>query len=158
MIIVVDGLYLDKAGNWFHDGDAVRHRRLEALLHRSVARDESGALVVTTGRDVLPFVCEDTPRFVYALRGTTVLLRGGESRIEAHQDFTIDDAGVVRSRLGSFWCRWLRSAYHVLIGNAETDLDRGALVVVVGHTRLRICPTTRKTWRDESPSTGASPR
>jgi hypothetical protein len=55
------GLFLCADGAWLYDGDPVSHVRLCALLHRSIARDPAGGWMVTTGRDVLPFDCEDTP-------------------------------------------------------------------------------------------------
>jgi hypothetical protein len=61
------GLFYSRHGDWFHDGDWVGHAGLSALLCRSVARAEpsleapEGALIVTTGRDVLPFLSEDAP-------------------------------------------------------------------------------------------------
>ncbi len=55
------GLYLRADGTWLHDGQEVTHARLAALLHRSIAVDPAGGFLVTTGRDRLPFACEDTP-------------------------------------------------------------------------------------------------
>ncbi len=55
------GLYFSRQGHWFHDGDRIFHEGLAGLLNRSVTRDASGALIVTTGRDRLTFVAEDAP-------------------------------------------------------------------------------------------------
>lgn len=55
------GLFLCGDGTWLHDGDPVTHPRLADLLHASIARDTDGQLCVTTGRDRLPFTCEDLP-------------------------------------------------------------------------------------------------
>jgi len=60
------GLYLRADGTWLHDGQEVTHARLSALLHHSIAVDPAGGWMVTTGRDRLPFACEDTPLRVLA--------------------------------------------------------------------------------------------
>ncbi|MFZ9889483.1 MAG: hypothetical protein ACO3JL_18465, partial [Myxococcota bacterium] len=66
-------LRLTRSGVWCDGAHEIRHRRLCALLDRSIARDGEGRLVVTTGRDVMPFVCDDAP-----LRVTTASVRGGD--------------------------------------------------------------------------------
>jgi hypothetical protein len=71
------GLFLDGSGRWFHDGEPVRHARLAALLSRSIARAEDGSLIVTTGRDRLPFVALDTPLHVRTLRVSDGATDGG---------------------------------------------------------------------------------
>ena len=60
------GLFFSRQGHWFHDGDRIFHEGLAGLLHRSVARDDDGALIVTTGRDRLPCVAEDAPLIIHA--------------------------------------------------------------------------------------------
>ena len=55
------GLYLNKDGAWYHDGDLVRHQRLSNLLHRCIKRKTDGGVGVTTGRDWLDIQCEDAP-------------------------------------------------------------------------------------------------
>jgi hypothetical protein len=115
---VAAGLFLSRRGNWFHDGERVRHERLARLLSGSIAR-EDGALIVTTGRDRVPFVAEDAPLFVLSVdvddaAGITLLL-SDQSR-EPLVDVVVgpDDRlrAVVRSR--AFWALFTRSAGQLL--------------------------------------------
>jgi hypothetical protein len=146
-------LTLDPDGTWRHEGQDVRHKRLSALLHRCVARDDAGALIVTTGRDVLPFTPADAPKFVRALERTDAgwvvrLLGDTEAPLDASAEITIDDLGIVRSRLpGGFWARWSRSATQALLAGSADELDDdGALPVRLNGLQLRVTPTEARDW------------
>ncbi len=113
-------MFLDRRGRWFHDGQHVRHERLSRLLHRSIARDAAGRLVVTTGRDVMPFVCEDTPLFVRSVRpeGDALVLVLSDERTEPLTDqvvhFSDDDRLRVLVHGGSLWALAERPAHQAL--------------------------------------------
>jgi hypothetical protein len=106
----------------------VKHRRLALLLHRSVARDAEGALVVTTGRDVRAFVCEDCPRFIRTARpeadGLVLEISDGSERaLRDDESILIDAEGRLRSRDDDegMWQLWLRPAAQALVGAATED-------------------------------------
>jgi hypothetical protein len=136
----METLRLLRDGRWLHDGGEVKHARLAALLHRSIARDEDGALIVTTGRDRLPFECEDAPFRVITVRRrghawTLVLSDGGEESLVADEELLIDDDGAVRSRVkgGRFWALWSRSAAQAVASVVDEELR---VRVEGGHAQL----------------------
>lgn len=132
-------LSLDRDGRWRHDGDVIRHARLCALLDRCVARDEQGQLIVTTGRDRLPFKSEDAPLRVKTARLergalVQVLRDDRELPLTKHSALCIDDEGRVRTRVdgprgGTFWALWERPATQALMPFLEQS---------EGATRLRV--------------------
>ncbi len=138
-------LALGKDGRWTHDGDPVRHARLSALLDRSVARDEAGHLMVTTGRDRLPFTSEDAPLRIKTARvhddGLVQVHRDGrEEPLTEASALCIDDEGRLRSRVsgprgGIFWALWERPAVQAL---APLLQDDGSAYVEVSSGRLDI--------------------
>lgn len=137
------GLYLDREGRWFHDGQAVRHARLSALLWRSVARNSEERLIVTTGRDVLPFAAEDAP--VQARTATPtqpgltlVLSTGAEHALAAGEVVWLDADGQMRMKSpdGRFWIRLLRPAAQAVAAAAEEHNGGLALPVEGGRVDL----------------------
>lgn len=118
-------LSLDREGRWRHDGDVIRHARLAALLDRCIARDEEGRLIVTTGRDRLPFTSEDAPLRVKTARvegGRLIQVLRDDREIPLTQDSALcmDDDGRVRTRVegprgGLFWALWERPATQALM-------------------------------------------
>ena len=109
------GLYLLADGTWLHDGDRVEHARLAALLHRSIARAADGTFIVTTGRDILPMACEDTPLRVLRVVGDAdgpVLVFSNEK--EAPLDpglLSVDGDGSLRTEgPGGLPARFTRAA------------------------------------------------
>lgn len=120
------GLWLSRAGEWFHDDLPVRHVRLSNLLTRSIARDENGGLIVTTGRDRLPFRAEDAPLVVRTIEFEDnhfriQLSNGLEETLETNSYLCMDGVGRIRSVVGhnSFWALWSRSATQALIGRVD---------------------------------------
>jgi hypothetical protein len=151
------GLFLSRRGNWFHDGQRVGHERLEALLTSAVARDPGGGLIVTTGRDTLPFVAEDAPCFVVAVAvdgavdgdgdgvgGAVVVLNDGSR--EALDDVVVgaDHRWRMRVKGGKFWALFLRAAAQTL----EAVLDDVDGTIVIGATKKTLTTTQRTTWSD----------
>jgi hypothetical protein len=141
------GLFLSRRGAWYHDGDRVRHAGLEGLLFRSIARADDGALIVTTGRDVLPFFAEDAPFLVRTLgrAGDDLALRLSDESEEAIalRPFVIDDRGRVRCVVkgGRFWALLSRSATQLLL---ELVDDLGRLRTPRGACSLT--PTSKTDW------------
>jgi hypothetical protein len=144
-------LALDREGRWTHDGDVIRHARLCALLDRCVARDEDGGLIVTTGRDRLPFTSEDAPLRVKTARLDDgrliqVLRDGREEPLTSTSALCIDDQGRVRTRVegprgGTFWALWERPASQALMpllrddGTPHLDVTNQRIDVTVLDTR-----------------------
>ena len=141
------GLFLSRRGAWYHDGTRVRHARLEALLHASIAREPHGGLIVTTGRDSLPFVSEDAPLQVRTLRHTpddlVLLLSDGREEPVAGRAFFMDAAGRVRCavRGGAFWALVSRSAGQTLLASLDAQGER---ILTPG----RSCPVREATLVD----------
>lgn len=128
------GLFLARDGTWYHDGQAIHHERLGALLHRSITRGDDGTLIVTTGRDVLPFVAEDAPfvvRHVHVGDARAVLSDGTEEQLVG--PLHVDDDGRVRVRVkgGRFWALLSRTAAQVVMSGVDDD---GARVHLAART------------------------
>lgn len=111
-------LELNNRGEWIHDGTVLRHRRMCALLHRSIARDDAGGLVVTTGRDVLPIQCHDTPFFIIDVRtetDDTIILRLSDDSEEILTTqglhYCDDNRFRVRVKNGCFWALAFRGVH-----------------------------------------------
>ena len=130
------GLFLSRAGRWFHDGDPVEHAGLEGLLHRSIARAADGSLIVTTGRYVLPFVAEDAPFIVRTLEGLDLVLSDDSREPLAGRTLFIDDVGHIRCpvKRGAYWGLMSRSATQITV--AQTGDERG----------LTLTPTKMRDW------------
>lgn len=141
-------LRLRRSGAWCDGESEIRHRRLCALLDRSIARDDAGKLIVTTGRDVVPFVSEDAP-----LRVTTASVRAGEVVLtirdgrdlclDAKHELCVDEEGRFRGRVpgprgGVFWALWERNAAQCLF---PLLCDEGEVVVVLPTRRLVVRTT-----------------
>lgn len=138
------GLWLDKQGRWHHDGEPIRHERLSALLHRCIARDDDGALLVTTGRDRLPIAVEDTPLFVRTVEvggaGVVMVLSNeGREPLTAAHEVLADAEGVWRVRVqgGRDWARFSRSAMQGLMPWLDEGAGGLALGVPGGPVRVR---------------------
>jgi hypothetical protein len=135
------GLFLSRRGAWYHDGDRVKHAGLEGLLHRSIARDDAGKLLVTTGRDKMSFVAEDAPFFLRTLVDGRFLLSDGT--LDDAAALTIDDDGRIRASVkgGAFWALASRGAAQGIAALVDAD----------GRLRLRsgvlaLTPITPRDW------------
>lgn len=134
------GLFFSRRGNWFHDGDRIFHKGLSGLLDRSVARADDDSLIVTTGRDVLPFVAEDAPLIVTSVDvdGDTVLLHlnsGATEALVGALTLGRDDRWRVAVGGGRFWALMTRSAAQAL---EPFMLEEDGGVVVIGAQRHPI--------------------
>jgi hypothetical protein len=149
------GLYFSRRGNWFHDGDRVFHARLADLLSRSVARDPSGALIVTTGRDALPFTAEDAPLLV-----RTVVVDADAIRLSLSDgtedalcgDVFVDARGRMRTpvRGAVFWALLSRAAQQAL-----EPLVADEHTLALGRRTWRLLPTDDRDWA-AAPSAGTA--
>lgn len=134
------GLFLSRRANWFHDQERVRHHRLAQLLTGSISRDLHGGLVVTTGRDTLPFVAEDAPLVVLSVdvdvgADSIIVLLSDQAREElGHVVVGSDHRLRTPVRDGAFWALFTRSAAQLL----EPFVDGDAFVV--GARRWPISP------------------
>lgn len=145
------GLFLSRDGAWFHDGQPVRHERLCALLSRSVARGEDGGLIVTTGRDRLPFAAEDAPLLVRTARADErsfrlVLSDESEEELSPGTRVLIDEEGRIRSPVkgGRFWALWARPAAQALFARV-VDEDAPRVQVAGGEVAL-VEERTPRDW------------
>jgi hypothetical protein len=137
------GLFLSRRGAWYHDGDRVKHAGLEGLLHRSIARDDAGKLLVTTGRDKLPFVAEDAPYFIRTLVDGRLLLSDGS--VDDPRHLCIDDEGRIRASVkgGAFWALASRGAAQGLAALVDGD---GCIRLAAGV--LALTPQTVRDWSE----------
>jgi hypothetical protein len=140
------GLFLSRGGAWFHDGQRVGHARLEALLHRSIVRRD-GALIVTTGRDVLPFVAEDAPLVVRRVivedqgqgRHAISLALSTGATVPLEGPLTMDPGGRLRAPVAALccWAIFARSAAQALEPLLDDDgalhTTRGPLPITPVH-------------------------
>ena len=144
------GLFLARDGSWFHDGQEIVHERLSALLHRSIARDDDGNLIVTTGRDRVRFSCEAAPFLVRALDGgptaSVELVLSDDSRAALPGELHVDEHGRVYARVKSdrFWALLSRAVAQQVMANVD---DAGALTRVAGRT-VALVVDDREHWRD----------
>ena len=143
------GLFLARSGVWFHDGDRVGHKGLEALLHRAVARAPDGSLVVTTGFDRASFVAEDAPWHVRTIEGEELVFADGHREPCAGRTFWLDDEGRVRcaSRAGPFWALLSRTATQLLLAHVEEGSGGEPLRVALAGG---VCPLRLTSPRDWS--------
>jgi hypothetical protein len=136
------GLFLDAEGHWFHNGDRVGHAGLEGLLHRSIARDDDGALLVTTGHDRMAFCAADAPFVVRSLEfhssGAITLLLSDDSREPLEGGTVLIDANNrlhVAVKAHRYWALFSRSAQQGLLArlddNGQIATDGGVVHVVM---------------------------
>ena len=144
------GLFFSRRGNWFHDGDRIFHAGLSGLLDRSVARADEGDLVVTTGRDVMTFACEDAPvmvREVHEVEGELVmhLSTGVDERLPGTIAVGSDHRLRVPVMGGRLWALLGRAAGHTLEPRLEQD-DDGTMWISHGRRRHAVIPIDTD-WR-----------
>lgn len=150
------GLFLKQDGAWLHDGDLVSHPRLAQLLHRCIKRKDTGELGVTTGRDWLPFECEDAPLRVMSvkhLHGSQLeLLLSNRTRflmVPADHALVIDPhdqwrTGVTDQRL---WARWTRKALQSIQPLVE-QIDDQFILQLQPSIKITQC-TTPLNWQND---------
>jgi hypothetical protein len=134
------GLYLLADGTWLHDGDRVEHERLCALLHRSVALAADGTVVVTTGRDVLPFGFEDLPLRVLSIHAPPLRAVLSNERTEPLRaaQLEVDPNGSLRMRTSTgLWARVTRQAQLQLAPWLEEE-PRGVVFRADGEERVLV--------------------
>jgi hypothetical protein len=130
------GLFLSRQGRWFHDEQAVAHEGLSRLLSRSVARGDDGTLIVTTGKDVLPFTAEDAPVIVREVHlQSRTLTTSLETATALPSTVFIDDTGRLHVAISaSFYGLLSKSAAQVLLQNVTASGE----IVVNGTTVARV--------------------
>lgn len=153
------GLYFSRLGHWFHDGDRIFHDGLHGLLVRHVARAADGGLVVTTGRDVLPFVAEDCPVLVreatFTAHGLHLTLQDGREEDAAGPVVVgADDRWRIPVRGDTLWALLPRAVCQGLWPHLEAnddgvstlEVDGVVLPVVTGDADWSAAPTSATDW------------
>lgn len=64
----IDDIFLDKEGNWFHNGEKFINERIISFFSRSVNITENGEYVLHYGNYTYPIRVEDAPYFVTGVR------------------------------------------------------------------------------------------
>ena len=138
-------LRLDRDGTWWHAETKITHARLARLLHRSIARDEAGDLIVTTGRDRLPIEIDDAPFTVRTIEaqasGLTLFLSDAETESLRCDDVVYmapDGALYLPVKSGAYWARCTRSAAQALTQRVEGDAAAPTVALPDGAARLVV--------------------
>ncbi|MBN1532929.1 MAG: DUF1285 domain-containing protein [Spirochaetes bacterium] len=122
---LIDTILLDREGNWFHNGEPIRHERIVALFNRSVSRTAEGTYVIHYGEHVYPIDVEDAPVFVTGVRfeGFAAFERvfinlstGEEEELDIQTlIYRKNNALYCRVRQGSLTAKFRRSpSFHIL--------------------------------------------
>jgi hypothetical protein len=153
------GLFFSRAGHWFHDGDRIFHAGLAGLLHRSVARADDDALIVTTGRDTLPFVSEDAPLLAHRVEvddeGFVLALSNGREARAGWLALGSDHRLRAAVDDGRFWALLGRAAGQALEPLLDVD-DDGAAFVRAGDRRHPVVPLDAD-WCRRAPMSPPTP-
>jgi hypothetical protein len=153
------GLFFSRAGHWFHDGDRIFHAGLAGLLHRSVARGDDGGLIVTTGRDTLPFVSEDAPLVARRVEvddaGLHLSLSNGREAVVSWLALGSDHRFRAAVDDGAFWALLSRPAGQAIEPLLEVD-DDDAVWVRVGDRRHPVVPLDAD-WQRRAPTSPPAP-
>jgi len=124
---------IDKEGRWFFQGEEITHRKTYLLYCRSLARDESGRIILRVGREQCPVEVEDAPFVVTTVEFTPFGLDGQEAIWLTLNDETREklDPGTLRIgpgnipyckvREGMFEARFSRNAYQLLVPHIQQD-------------------------------------
>ena len=61
---IIDEIFIDKEGNWFHNGEKFTNERIISFFSKSVNITADGEYVIHYGNYTYPIKVEDTPYFV----------------------------------------------------------------------------------------------
>jgi hypothetical protein len=119
------GLFFSQSGHWFHDGDRIFHEGLAGLLNRSVTRADDGTLIVTTGRDRLPFVAEDAPLHIVGcvVADDTAILHTARGDAVALEVVVVGDDHRFRAPIADLWGLMTRGVTQQLAARLDEDDD-----------------------------------
>ena len=124
---------IDKEGRWFFQGEEITHRKTYLLYCRSLARDDSGRMILRVGREECPVEVEDAPFVVMTLEfvspgpggeeGIWITLNDETREKLSPETLKIGPENIpyCRVRNGMFEARFSRNAYQVLLPHIHTD-------------------------------------
>jgi hypothetical protein len=114
---------LDSEGRFFHEGEPVKHARLEAAMHTWIARHpDDGRFILNNGYDWTYFTVEDAPYFVRAVRSQgghpllLLLLSDGTEEAWDPRTTRIAASGAMYAKVhgGHFEAKFTRHAQNAL--------------------------------------------
>ncbi|MCA9772094.1 MAG: DUF1285 domain-containing protein [Myxococcales bacterium] len=130
-------IFLDKEGNWYHEGVRITHARTLALFSRSIERDpKSGRYFLEVGNTAGWIDVEDTPYFVHEVTAAGEPPERYVIRLSDMSEEALDPASLrvgVNNVLyctvkdGAMPARFLRKAYYQLAAFVEQKGERFVL-------------------------------
>ena len=127
-------------GNWYTDGERIDNPRIALLFSRSIKRNPDGSYYLQVAEERAPITVEDTPYVVKAVYeddsgGFTIVTNDDEHELLDPSTLEVGRDNVLYCRVkgGTFWARFLRTAYYHLSNNFFTDEGETFSLVVRGH-------------------------
>ena len=120
-------IFLDKEGNWYHEGILITHPGTIALFSRSVVKDPSGGYRLQIGKESAKIIVEDTPYMVRRVEihkdCIMILLNDGIWEKLEPATLWIGKGNVLYCKVksGEFPARFLRPAYYQIMQLLEED-------------------------------------
>jgi len=63
-----DAIVLDKNGNWWHNGEPFKNRKIIDFFNKSIAKADDGIWVLQYDKYIYPITVEDVPIFITGVR------------------------------------------------------------------------------------------
>ena len=138
------GLWIDKEGRWFYQGEEITHRKTYLLFCRNLTRDPSGQIILKVGPEQCPVDVEDAPfvvRTIDAQRSDTgglqkILITLNDESSESLDPETLcihsDHAPYCRVRDGMFEARFSTQAYQLLFPFIEHNEKENRFFITIG--------------------------
>jgi uncharacterized protein len=146
------GLRIDKDGRWFFEGEEITHRKTYLLYSRSLARDESGRIVLRVGREQCAVEVEDVPFVIKSLEFISSALGGREAIRLALNDETREELDPTTLRIGPdnvpyckvregvFEARFSRNAYQLLTPHIHHEEKENRFFLSLNQKRYYLAP------------------
>ena len=141
-------IFIDKEGNWFHQGNPIIHQSILSLFYENLHRDQWGRFVIKWQGQICEVDVEDAPFVVQR-----VDVRQDGANQEQFVAITLNDGSVERLDLetlrvgerhvpycsvkgGQFEARFLRQGYYQLTQLIEFDEQKQEYYLVLNGKRV----------------------
>jgi hypothetical protein len=141
-------IYVDKDGNWFHNGAPIIHRDLLALFYQSLDVDEHGQYLIKFKNQICRLDVEDTPYVIQAIDFVPATSPGEEDRFLLHlidnsnEDLAAgtlsvgpDHVPYCRIRGGKFKARFSRASYYQMAPYIQEDTKTGRYFIALNEKK-----------------------
>jgi hypothetical protein len=131
-------IYVDKEGNWFHNGAPIVHREVLALFYKSLDIDEQGRYIIKLANQICCLDVEDTP---YIIVRTDFIYRSSHGETDrfalrinddTEEDLALETLWIgpehvlyCQIRKGRFKARFSRPAYYQLSEYFQEEPETG---------------------------------